>query len=177
VNRRRRSCVSLVAALAAVCLGHQALWAGDEVDAQRLTLTGRVLVEPVDARRVLVAIATRMDGSAEHLFLYTASKPLLAPPHPGDFLGTIYYETAGGLRIIPAAGDRQTLEFVVGKAFAAQGAGGAVMRFTDTLGLAHYLADPRLHLESLKTLHRAADCNREPKACVDVAGQFLPFPG
>ncbi len=176
MNRRRRSCVSLVAALVAVCLGHQALWAAGEVDAERLTLTGRVLVEPVDARRVLVAIATRMDGSAEHLFLYTASKPLLAPPHPGDFLGTIYYETAGGLRIIPAAGG-QTLEFVVGKAFAGQGAGGVVVRFTDTLGLSHYLANPRLHLESLKTLHRAADCNTDPKACVDVAGQFLPFPG
>ena len=152
-------------------------WSASPVDAEHLTLVGRVFVEPVDTRRVLVAVTTRMDGSSEHLFLYTASTPLSVTPRFRNLLAGVYYETGGGLRITPAANDAQTLEFVVTAGFETQGSGGSVIRFEQTLGLSHYVANPRLQIQDLQALNKTADCDHAPRACVQVAGQFLPFPG
>jgi hypothetical protein len=118
-----------------------------------------------------------MDGSSEHLFLYTASAPLSMTPRFRNLLATVYYETSGGLRIIPAANDAQTLEFVVTAGFATKGSAGSVIRFEQTLGLSHYVANPRLQSQDLQALNKTADCDHAPRACVEVAGQFLPFPG
>ena len=152
-------------------------WGACPVDAEHLTLVGRVLVEPVDTRRVLVAVTTRMDGSSEHLFLYTASTPLSVTPRFRNLLATVYYETGGGLRITPAANDAQTLEFVVTAGFETQGSAGSVIHFEQTVGLSHYVANPRLQIQDLRAINKTGDCDRAPRACVEVAGQFLPFPG
>jgi hypothetical protein len=158
---------------ASVLADQATAWGASPVDAEHLTFVGRVFVEPVDTRRVLVAVTTRMDGSSEHLFLYTASTPLSVTPRFRNLLATVYYETGGGLRITPAANDAQTLEFVVTAGFGTHGS----IRFEQTLGLSHYVANPRLQFQDLQALNKTADCDHAPRACVQVAGQFLPFPG
>lgn len=59
---------------------HTAGRGGAPADKEHLTLVGRVFVEPVDARRILVAVSTRTDGASEHLFLYTAGRRLTVSP-------------------------------------------------------------------------------------------------
>jgi len=147
----------------------------DSVDMERLTLAGRVFIETIDDRRVLVAISTRVDGSSEHFFLYTATKPLSVQPHSRNWQATIYYETGQGLRVIPAGSDAQTLEFVVSPRFES-GSEASTVRFKQTLGLLHYVANPRVSVGDLEAL-RKTNCNIAPKACVEVADRFLPFPG
>ena len=149
----------------------------DSADTERLTLAGRVFVETVDDRRVLVAVSTHMDGSSEHLFLYTATKPLAVKPHSRNWQATAYYETGGGLRLTPNGSDAQTLEFVVSPGFESQGSEATIVRFTETLGLTHYLANPRFPLGDLEALRKIIDCNINARACVEVADRFLPFPG
>ena len=152
-------------------------WCGGPVDVEHLTLLGRVFVEPVDARRVVVAVSTRLDGASEHLFLYTAATPLTVTPRMRDVEATVYYETTGGLRITPAVTDSQILEFVVSPAFDSRRSDGSVLGFRQTLALKHYVANPRLRTEDLNTVHETGNCDLTPESCVEVAGQFLPFPG
>jgi hypothetical protein len=166
----------LVAAVAGLAC-HTAAWSGAPEDREHLTLFGRVFVEPVDARRVLVAVTTRTDGASEHLFLYTARERLTASPRARNIQASVYYETSGGLRITPALGDYQILEFVVSPAFDSHRTDGSVLGFRETLGLAHYVAKPRLQAVELEAMHKTGDCDRAPQACVEVAGQLLPFPG
>ena len=159
-------------------LAHQApVWGDGPVDAEHLTFAGRVFVEPVDARRVLVAVTTRVDGSSEHLFLYTASKPLSVAPRFRDWPATVYYDSEGGLRITPAASDAQTLEFAVSPSFETPGSDASIIRFRQSLGLVHYVANPRLQIQDLNALQKIQDCDSAPRACVEVSGRFLPFPG
>src|SRR5206468_51562 len=89
---------------------HTAVRGGASADKEHLTLVGRVFVEPVDARRILVAVTTRTDGASEHLFLYTASRRLTASPRARSLQATVYYESTGGLRITPALGGGRALE-------------------------------------------------------------------
>src|SRR5204862_305937 len=103
----------------------------------QVTLIGRVFVEPVDARRILVAVTTRTDGASEHLFLYTASRRLTVSPRARNLQATVYYESTGGLRISPALGDYQILEFVVGPDFESHRTDGSLRGFTETLGPGH----------------------------------------
>ena len=145
-------------------------------DSEHLTLAGRVFVETIDDRRILVAVSTRMDGSAEHLFLYTATKPLAVTPNSRNWQATVYYETGGGLRVIPMGSDAQTLEFVISPGFESQGSEATILRFKQTLGLVHYLANPRVSIGDLEGLQKG-NCNIAPKACVQVGDRFLPFPG
>ncbi|TLZ14681.1 MAG: hypothetical protein E6K30_14200 [Gammaproteobacteria bacterium] len=146
-------------------------------DKEHLTLVGRVFVEPVDARRILVAVTTRTDGGSEHLFLYTASRRLTVSPRARNLQATVYYESTAGLRITPARGDYQILEFVVGPDFESHRTDGSLLGFKETLGLVHYVANPRLQAVELEAIHKTGDCDRAPQACVAVAGQLLPFPG
>ena len=75
---------------------HTAAWGGAPEDREHLTLVGRVFVEPVDARRILVAVTTRTDGASEHLFLYTASRRLTVSPRARNIQASVYYETSVG---------------------------------------------------------------------------------
>ena len=178
VDRRYGRVVALLLLLGASGLVHPAALSGAAaVDVERLTLVGRVFVVPVDARRIIVAISTRMDGSSEHVFLYTASQPLSGTLHFQNLQAGVYYETGAGLRITPVDGEGQTLEFVANPSFETQAPEGTIVRFKQTLGLSHYLAKPRLQLYDLQALHKTADCERLPQTCVEVAGQTLPFPG
>jgi len=156
---------------------HTAAWGGAPEDREHLTLVGRVFVEPVDARRILVAVTTRTDGASEHLFLYTASRRLTVSPRARNIQASVYYETSVGLRITPALGDYQILEFVVGPDFESHRTDGSLLGFKETLGLVHYVANPRLQAVELEAIHKTGDCDQAPQACVAVAGQFLPFPG
>jgi hypothetical protein len=142
-----------------------------------MTLVGRVFVEPIDSRRVVVAVTTRLDDAFEHVFLYTAGMPLTVPPRMRHVEATVYYETTGGLRITPAVTDSQILEFVVSAAFDSRRSDGSVLGFRQTLALKHYVANPRLRTEDLNTVHETGNCDLTPESCVEVAGQFLPFPG
>ncbi|TLZ24791.1 MAG: hypothetical protein E6K29_16535 [Gammaproteobacteria bacterium] len=156
---------------------HTAVRGGAPADKEHLTLIGGVFVEPVDARRILVAVTTRTDGASEHLFLYTASRRLTVSPRARNLQATVYYESTGGLRITPALGDYQILEFVVGPDFESHRTDGSLLGFKETLGLVHYVANPRLQAVELEAIHKTGDCDRAPQTCVAVAGQLLPFPG
>jgi hypothetical protein len=170
-------CVGLLLAAGAALAYPTAVRGGAPEDQEHLTLVGRVFVDLVDARRILVAVTTRMDGAAEHLFLYTASTRLTVSPRARNIQATVYYESSGGLRITPMLGDYQILEFVVRPDFDSHRTDGSVLGFKETLGLAHYVANPRLQAVQLEAMHKTGDCDRAPRACVEVAGQFLPFPG
>jgi hypothetical protein len=170
-------CVGLLLAAGAALAYTTAVRGGAPEDQEHLTLVGRVFVDLVDARRILVAVTTRMDGAAEHLFLYTASTRLTVSPRARNIQATVYYESSGGLRITPMLGDYQILEFVVRPDFDSHRTDGSVLGFKETLGLAHYVANPRLQAVQLEAMHKTGDCDRAPRACVEVAGQFLPFPG
>jgi hypothetical protein len=177
VHLRYYSCVCLLLFSGASGLAAPPVVPGaDSADSEHLTLAGRVFVETIDDRRVLVAISTRMDGSSEHLFLYTATKPLSVKPHSRNWQATAYYETRGGLRVTPAGSDAQTLEFIVSASFESQGSGATIVRFKQTLGLVHYVANPRVPIGDLEGLQKG-NCNISPKACVQVGDRFLPFPG
>lgn len=177
VHRRYYSCISLLFLFGASGFADPPAVPGmDSVDTERLTLAGRVFIETIDDRRVLVAISTRVDGSSEHLFLYTATKPLSVRPNSRNWQATVYYETGGGLRVMPAGGDAQALEFVVSSRFESPGSEAAIVRFKQTLGLVHYVANPRVPIGDLEGL-RKTNCNIAPKACVEVGDRFLPFPG
>lgn len=145
------------------------------MDVEHLTFVGRVFIEPIDARRVIVAVSTRLDGASEHLFLYTASTPLTVTPRMRNVVATVYYDTTGGLRVTPATGDSKILEFIVSPAFDSRRPDDSVISFRQTLALKHYVANPRLQSADLNTVHETGDCDRSPEACVEVAGQFLPF--
>ncbi len=177
MRRPYHFCAGWLFALGAGLACHTVAWSAGPEDIEHLTLVGRVFVEPVDARRVLVAVTTRMDGVSQHLFLYTASQSLSVNPRMRDVQATVYYETTGGLRITPAASDAQTLEFVVSPAFDSRRTDGSVIGFKQTLALKHYVANPRLRLEDLNAVHKTRDCDLAPQTCVEVAGQFLPFAG
>ena len=169
--------VGLLLAAGAGLAYHTAVRGGAPEDKEHLTLVGRVFVDLVDARRILVAVTTRTDGASEHLFLYTASTRLTVSPRARNILASVYYETSAGPRITPVLGDYQILEFVVSPGFDSHRTDGSVLGFKETLGLAHYVANPRLHAVELEAMHKTGDCDRAPQACVEVAGQFLPFPG
>jgi hypothetical protein len=139
-----------------------------------LELAGTVFLEPVDARRILVAVATQPGGAADEVFLYTAIRPLRDIPRLRDVSATLVYDEAHGLRIVPTAPGGQVIEFVVGAAHAAQTLG--TLRFSLTAGLAHYRAQPPLQPADLRSLGHRADCDLAPRACIQVGGQFLPFP-
>ena len=96
---------------------------------------------------------------------------------PDNLQASVYYESTGGLRITPALGDYQILEFVVGPDFESHRTDGSLLGFKETLGLVHYVANPRLQAAELEAIHKTSDCDRAPQACVAVAGQLLPFPG
>lgn len=155
----------------------QASASGLPLDVERVTVVGRVFVETVDARRIVIAVSTHLDGRSEHVFLYTASKPLSVTPRFRNWQAQVNYESGGGLRITPFTAGAQALEFVLNPKFQTPAPEGSVLRFSDTVGLSHYVAHPALPLDDLKALHRRADCDGAPQACVEVAGQFLPFPG
>lgn len=177
VHRRYYSCVCLLLFFGASGVARPpVVQSADSADVENLTLAGRVFVETIDDRRVLVAVSTRLDGSAEHLFLYTATKPLSVQPHSRNWQATVYYETGGGLRVLPAGSDAQTLEFIVSPRFESQAPEATIVRFKETLGLVHYVADPRVAIGDLEGL-RKTNCNIAPKACVEVGDRFLPFPG
>jgi hypothetical protein len=176
MHRRCYSCIGLLFLLGASGFAEQPAVPGmDSVDTERLTLAGRVFIETIDDRRVLVAISTRVDGSSEHFFLYTATKPLSVQPRSRNWQATVYYETGAGLRVIPVGSDAQTFEFVVSPRFES-GSEATTLRFTQTLGLAHYVANPRVSIGDLEALKKT-NCNIAPKACVEVGDRFLPFPG
>ena len=98
-------------------------------------------------------------------------------PRARNLQATVYYESTAGLRITPARGDYQILEFVVGPDFESHRTDGSLLGFKETLGLVHYVANPRLQAVELEAIHKTGDCDRAPQACVAVAGQLLPFPG
>ena len=177
MRRTYHSYAGLLLTAGAALAYHTAAWGGAPEDREHLTLVGRVFVEPVDARRILVAVSTRTDGASEHLFLYTAGRRLTLSPRARNIQASVYYETSVGLRITPALGDYQILEFVVGPDFDSHRTDGSVLGFKETLGLAHYVANPRLQAVELEAIHKTGDCDRAPQGCVEVAGQFLPFPG
>jgi hypothetical protein len=139
-----------------------------------LELAGTVFLEPVDARRILVAVATQPGGAADEVFLYTAIRPLRDIPRLRDVSASLVYDADHGLRIVPTAPGGQVIEFVVGAAPAGRTLG--AIRFTLTAGLAHYRAQPPLQASELRSLSHRADCDVTPRACIQVAGQFLPFP-
>ena len=145
-------------------------------EAERLTFTGRVFMEPVDTRRILIAVTTHPDGSAEHLFLYTASKPLRVTPRLRNVQAHVEYEQGRGLRLIPDRENPQAFVFIVSRDFQPEGPDGAI-RFEQTTGLSHYVADPPLRIEDLKALLKTGECGQSPQSCVAAGGQFLPFPG
>jgi hypothetical protein len=39
------------------------------------------------------------------------------------------------------------------------------------------VANPRLRPEDLTSPHKTGNCDLSPEACLEVGGQFLPFPG
>lgn len=177
VHRRYNSCVCLLFLSGASAFADPPAVPGmDSVDVENLTLAGRVFIETIDDRRVLVAVSTRVDGSSEHFFLYTATKPLTVQPHSRNWQATVYYETGGGLRVMPAGSDAQALEFVVSPRFESHGSEATTVHFKQTLGLVHYVANPRVPTGDLEAL-RKTNCNIAPKACVEVGDRFLPFPG
>jgi hypothetical protein len=161
----------VLGALAFQMVAHD-IHAGEE---ERLKLVGRVSMEAVDSRRILIAVATRSDGSAEHLFLYTASTPLRVSPNLRNVYAAVDYDSGNGLRVTPTLADQHTFEFVLTPTFESRAPD--VIRFKDPTGLSHYLANPPLRIEDLNALHKTRDCDQSPRACIDVAGQFLPFPG
>jgi hypothetical protein len=67
------------------------------------------------------------------------------------------------------------IEFVVSPAFDSRRPEGSVISLRQTLALRHYVASPRLQIKDLNTLHETGNCDLSPDACVQVAGQFLPF--
>ena len=153
-------------------------WGTDAAETQHLTVVGRVFMEPVDARRILIAVATRADGTAEHIFMYTASERLRVEPHLRNWRGRVDYEAGHGLRLTPDDNRSQTIVFAVTKNFARDLADSYPIRLEQTRGLSHYVANPPFRIEDLEALrHIAGDCDQFPQRCVEVAGQFLPFPG
>jgi hypothetical protein len=153
------------------------IWAACAGQAEHLTLTGRVFMEPIDARRILIAVATLTDGSAEHVFMYTARVPLRIGPRFRNWPARIDYEAGHGLRLTPDDKRIQAFVFAVTGDFAREVSDTFPDRFDQTTGLSHYLANPPLRIEDLKALHITGDCNRYPESCVEVGGQRLPFPG
>lgn len=156
---------------------HSAVWGANAVETERLAFAGRAFMEPIDARRIVIAVATRPDGRAEHLFLYTASTPLRVAPRLRNWPCRVVYEVGRGLRLTPDDNSVQPFEFIVSSDFAAATTDEVTLRFEQTAGLAHYLANPPLGIEALKTLRITGDCDRAPQRCAEVEGQYLPFPG
>jgi hypothetical protein len=155
---------------------NSSVWGTDAVETERITFAGRVFMEPIDTRRIVIAVATRSDGSAEHLFFYTATRPLRVTPRLRNWQGRIVYEAGRGLRLTPDDNSIQPIEFIVSSDFAAATPGEVPLRFEHTAGLSHYLANPPLRIEALKALQITGDCDRSPQHCVSVGGQYLPFP-
>src|SRR5205823_14807033 len=117
------------------------------------------VVEPVAGRRSLVAGTTRPAAASEHPFLYPASRRLTVSPRARNLQATVYYESTGGLRITPARGDYQILEFVVGPDFESHRTDGSLLGFKETLGLVHYVANQRLQAVELEAIYKTGDCD------------------
>lgn len=175
MRRTHRLGTGSLLALAAALACHGAARGAGPGDVEHLTLVGVVFVEPIDARRVVVAVSTRMDGASEHLFLYTAAVPLTVTLRMRNVDASVYYDSTGGLRITPAYQDSQMIELVVSPAFGSRRPEGSVISLRQTLALRHYVASPRLQIKDLNTVHETGNCDLAPEACVQVAGQFLPF--
>jgi hypothetical protein len=162
-------CASLVLAVVAGHLSTPAM-----ADDGHIHLVGSVFMEPVDARRIVVAVT--VNGSAEHFFLYTASTTLKVTPRLRNYGAIVDYDEGQRLRVTLTGGDTRSFEFAASPRLGMQVADGSIIGFYKTVALSHYVARPPVNAHDLDSLH-SSDCDRSPRTCTEVAGQSLPFGG
>lgn len=165
MNRKFLSVFSLILVVAAA---HAA--AGDQ---EILSFRGRVIVDVVDAQRVIVAVDSNKDGNVEHLFLYSASERMHVSPQL-DIPGEVQYRE-GGFLLVKLAGGMPNLWFSARQESGASDSGTAVIRFDRTAGLSQYSPVTPISIEDLRSKRVTGDCASTPASCVEVSGQLLPF--
>lgn len=163
MRRKMLSVVCLVLAIASA-----------RADQEILSLHARIVVDVVDAKRIIVAVDSNQDGSVEHLFLYTASERLRVTPRM-TANGEVQFREGDFLLVKPAGG-MKTLRFSARQEFVATNSDDAVLRFDRTAGLSKYTPVVPLSIKDLESKRVTADCASSPASCVEVAGQLLPFP-
>ncbi len=146
-------------------------------DDLRLQLEGMVCAEPIDDQRVIIAIDTNGKGNADHLFLYTASEPLRVSPSLRNVPARVEYRRGEFLLLTMHGLPYQPLKFLEYGNVRDEAAEGSAIRFDKTIGLSHYIPTVPMKIMDLASWKKVADCNAAPKACLEVAGQFVPFPG
>ena len=142
-------------------------------DQKVLSVRGRIIVEVVDAPRVVVAVDSNRDGNVEHLFLYSASVGMLVSPQM-DIFGEVQYRE-GGFLLVDVAGGAPDLWFSAKQESGATDSNAAVIRFDRTAGLSHYVPVTPISVEDLKSKTIIGDCSSAPDSCVEVSGERLPF--
>jgi hypothetical protein len=142
-------------------------------DQEILSLRGRVIVDVVDAQRVIVAVDSNKDGKVEHLFLYSASERMHVSPQL-DIPGEVQYRE-GDFLLVKLAGGVPNLWFSARQESGASDSDASVIRFDRTAGLSQYIPVAPISIEDLKSKRITGDCAMTPASCVEVSGQLLPF--
>ncbi|MGC1458178.1 MAG: hypothetical protein WA825_07870 [Steroidobacteraceae bacterium] len=172
---RRRAVKSLCFCLTLASLCAVTSAPASSGEPERLHLTGYVFITPVDERRLLIAVSVAPGQSVEHLFLYTAGKTPRVPMvtlNLRNVRATVEFEGGRVLKIMPTSPRAQTIQFTGGPALT----NSMVINFEWNAGAVHYIATPPLSIRELESVRVVGDCNLRPAACVDAAGQLLPFP-
>jgi hypothetical protein len=132
-------------------------------------------MEPVDARRIIVAVS--VNGVAEHFFLYTASVTFEVTPRLRNAEAIVDYDEGQRLRVTLTGPDKRSFEFAASPRLGTQVADGSTIGFYKTVGLLHYVAHPPVNARELDSVHTISNCESSPRTCTEVAGQSLPFAG
>jgi hypothetical protein len=164
---------ALLLALLVFCLVAPVAFSQDEP----LKLKGAVWVEPVDERRIIVAVDVDGKGNADHIFLYTASQLLRVRPQMRNVTANIEYVDGRLLRVTPTVDSPRSLEFMDNRQMHIGALDVSTTRFEQTIGLSHYVPTSAIALRELAGRHPLRECNGAAKRCFEVGGQFLPFPG
>jgi len=161
----------LTAVCAVLSIASVRVAAGDQ---EVLFLKGRIVIDVVDAKRVIVAVDSNQDGTVEHLFLYTASERLRVTPRMAASGEVQYLE--GDFLLVKPAGGLKNLRFSAREESGPTDSDDAVIPFDRTAGLSQYIPVAPLSIKDLESTRVTGDCARSPASCVEVAGQLLPFP-
>jgi hypothetical protein len=150
----------------------QAIWAAEQGE---IALEGYIFVEPIDSRRIVVAVDTNHDGVATHIFLYTSRSRLRITPRLRNVSAKVYYEEGKRLRVAPT--NYRLLEFIVTRNEQSVDRDSSAILFENTTGLADYIPATPIRITDLSAATDVVNCDAAPTRCLQVSGQWLPFPG
>jgi hypothetical protein len=140
---------------------------------ESLDVDGNIYVWTIDSRHIIVAVDHDKRGSADHVFLYTASERLRVSLKVSSWRGRISYRSGTSLLVV-LRNQPQALEFILDRDFKSDRTGQTI-RFSNTTDLLHYRPVTPMQIKDLTAGSHTGDCDVSPRACFKVAGEFLPF--